>query len=284
MGYVSAVYFSNWSVYEAKHFANNLPVNKVSHVFYAFMKIDAKSGSVSLSDQWADTQLPMQDGLKGSLSVLYALKKKNRSLKVVMSIGGWGTHDAFVGVMKKSYRIKNFVSTAISLVKKYKFDGIDIDWEYPGNSKEAMQMVHLLSMLRESLTAISPDLILTVAAPAIPDKISKLLVADMDRYLTFWNIMCYDFSGEAWSTLTGYHSNLFGANGANELNGDEAIEKYISMGLSRTNWYSACQCMDVVSADQWRLARELASAQGRHLRKASWITGRLIARRKSTTK
>ncbi|OBA24140.1 glycoside hydrolase [Metschnikowia bicuspidata var. bicuspidata NRRL YB-4993] len=231
MGFICAVYFSNWSVYESKHFALDLPTGMLSHVFYAFLKVDRDSGAVVLSDPWADTEMPMVAGLKGSLSVLHALKLQDRSLKVIMSIGGWGTHDAFSHVMKDPKRMHTFVRTAVDLVTRYSFDGIDVDWEYPENTAQASQLVHVLGMLRHSLDQIDHSLTLSVAAPAAIDNISVLLVGEMDRHLTFWNVMCYDFCGAAWSSRTGHHSNLYGFNGDNLLSAELVIEQYIRMGV-----------------------------------------------------
>lgn len=231
MGYISAVYFSSWSVYESKHFALELPVERLSHVFYAFMKINPSTGTVSLSDPWADVEMPMKGGFKGSLSVLADLKRRNRHLKVIMSIGGWGTNGAFEHVMKDERRMKTFVVTAIDLLIKHKFDGIDVDWEYPQNAAHATQLVHLLAMFRNKLNGLGGNLALTVAAPSGQNNISNLHVVHMNRYLSFWNIMCYDFAGEGWSTRTGYHSNLYGVNGDNALSGELVINTYISLGV-----------------------------------------------------
>lgn len=226
MDFVSALYFSSWSVYEPKHFVLDLPADQLTHVFYAFMKIDTNTGTVSVSDQWADVDMPMPDGCIGSLASLQALKRKSPWLRSVMSIGGWGTHEAFFQVTSNPQKLNQFVTSSVELVSRWGFDGIDIDWEYPADDMQAMQLVELLRALRRSL---HPAMVLTVAAPASFEKISVLRVKEMDLCLSFWNVMCYDFSGE-WSDHTGHHSNLY-PNGRDGLSADSALKEYMARGV-----------------------------------------------------
>jgi chitinase len=50
----------------------------------------------------------------------------------------------------------------------------------------------------------------------------------MDRYLSFWNLMAYDFSG-SWSASTAHQAQLFGP--ANEPSVDQAVQWYRSRGV-----------------------------------------------------
>lgn len=228
--FVAAVYFAAWSVYEPKHFVLDLPAENLTHVFYAFMKIN-DSGEVLLPDPWGDTEMPMPDGSHGLLAALAKLKTRNPALKTLMSIGGWGTHLQFAAVMLDPAKTSVFVSTAVALMHEHGFDGLDIDWEYPENDTQGQQLVGLLRMLRDELGAANSDSLLTVAAPASPYNVQNYRVSEMDAYLSFWNIMCYDFVGPEWSARAGYHSNLRGDNGNDNLCADSAIRQYLSLGV-----------------------------------------------------
>lgn len=223
--YISGVYFSDWSVYQAKHYPSDLDLSRLTHVFYAFLKIDGNSGEVSLSDEWGDVQMPMGRD-KGALNQLGRLKNSNRNLKVVASIGGYGFAAQFQQATSGRRKLAKFVDSAAELVKKYHFDGIDIDWEYPASDNEGKQMVELLRQLRDKLNLIHENLLLTIAAPAGEHNMTYLDIPSMDKYLSFWNVMCYDFAGSGWSDKTAYHSNLYGDTGDSDLSTDAVIEKY----------------------------------------------------------
>jgi chitinase len=47
----------------------------------------------------------------------------------------------------------NFVTSAIKILEDYGFDGLDIDYEYPGNYEQARGYVDLLRELRQGLDA-----------------------------------------------------------------------------------------------------------------------------------
>ncbi|CCE78255.1 Piso0_000873 [Millerozyma farinosa CBS 7064] len=236
----SAVYFSSWSVYQRKHFMKDLPLKYLTDVFYAFLAIDSNTGEIKFSDSWGDIEMPLDSlitqgsKVKGNLGQMNELKQLFPSVTFSMSIGGWGSDAAFSTVMSDTNKMNTFVSSAVNLLSKYGFDGIDIDWEYPKNAHEGKLMVDLLRKLRQELDSLASSKrpILTIAAPAGEDSRSNLRMREMDQYLSFWNIMCYDYAGNSWSDKTGFHSNLFGSNGDNELNGSDVITSYLNSGIS----------------------------------------------------
>lgn len=236
-GLRNVVYFSNWSVYSRKRFAIDIPHDIVTHICYAFIVIDTESGKLRFTDEWCDLDLPMQSPIDpsrqvtGSLAQLYEMKQLNRNLKVVISIGGWGTDFMFKAIVENETKLMNFVNSCGEFVLKYNFDGIDIDWEFPTNAKENDSLVNLLKLVRIKLNSIDPNLSLSIAAPAGDQNIRVLNLAQIDQYLTFWNLMLYDFCGNEWSNKTAYHSNLYGDNGDNNLNVDAVVRRYLSSGI-----------------------------------------------------
>lgn len=232
---ISSVYFSNWSVYQRKHFAIDIPAHQITHLFYAFIGIDTTTGRVRLTDEWCDVQMPTESlksgKLTGNLQQLFQIKQQNRHVKTMMSIGGWGTDGLFQAIVSDGNKLANFVDSVADFVLEYGFDGVDIDWEYPRNSHENSKLIELLLHIRTKLDKVDKRLLLSMALPAGNEQLDVLDLNTINRYVSFFNVMCYDFAGQGWASHTAYHSNLFGDNGENSLNGADVLKRYTAAGV-----------------------------------------------------
>lgn len=53
-------------------------------------------------------------------------------LQVSLAIGGWNEgSDNYSRLVANAERRKRFVESATDFVLRYRFDGLDLDWEYP---------------------------------------------------------------------------------------------------------------------------------------------------------
>lgn len=231
MSTITGIYYSNWSVYGPKHFPSDLDVDNLTHIFYAFLKIDPDKGTVLFSDPWADTEMPV-DGVPGAVAALMKLKTKKANLKVAASIGGWGTAAMFQLVTSNSGKQAEFVRSALDLASRHGFDGLDIDWEYPSTLAEGQKLAELLKELRHGMNKMGrPELSLSVASPANPGFLANYPLHQLDRYVSFWNVMGYDFFGAGWSPVTGHHSNLLGDSRQHEPSASLAVQYYLKGGI-----------------------------------------------------
>lgn len=60
------------------------------------------------------------------------LKSKKPSLKFYLSVGGWDAGGKIFSKMASSTKSREaFIESALKTLKRYDFDGLDVDWEYP---------------------------------------------------------------------------------------------------------------------------------------------------------
>ncbi|MGM8362171.1 glycoside hydrolase family 18 protein [Flavobacterium sp. ARAG 55.4] len=181
---------------------------KLTHINYAFANIVDGNVQFELATD------------KAKIESLMKLKKQNPKLKILYSIGGWVWSDQFSNIAAYNDSRVKFAKSAVKLMKSYGFDGIDIDWEFPGQRAEdnvfrpsdKENFTLLLAELRTQLNAETKrdnqPYLLTIAAAADQEYINHTDLGKAHQYLDFINVMCYDFYN-GWMYQTGHHANLF---------------------------------------------------------------------------
>ena len=182
------------------------------------------------------------DGMRRTI----ALKQKNPDLKVLFSVGGWTAGGwTFSQMASTAENRQKFIASAIHFLNFFGFDGLDLDWEFPGydfvtdeptNPDDKTNFTLLLKELREVFNM--QGLLLTIAAAADPFKANNAYELEMIvDYLDWFNVMSYDYSG-AWDHFTGIDSPLYGRFGEGFLghpkyhfNIHETIQYYLSSGV-----------------------------------------------------
>ncbi|KAI8379143.1 chitinase [Radiomyces spectabilis] len=246
--HVVAAYYVNWAIYDRNYTPAHLKedVSKLSHVLYAFANVH-DNGTIVLGDDWADKDKHFdaessvneladswndeEENLYGSLHQFYLLKQLNRHLKVSLSVGGWSWSGNFAAVAADPVKRSVFAANALDLVENFGLDGIDIDWEFPKNAKEAQSFAELLKEVRHvfdtkrSHTGGTPYL-LSVAMSCSPETYALLPLGEMERYVDLFYLMAYDLAG-SWDAVTGHQSPLYG----NRQSIDKTVTYFTSHGV-----------------------------------------------------
>jgi len=213
--------------------ADSIDARKITHINYAFVNI--KDNGAWLENEATDTV---------NFRKLNRLKRINPDLKILISIGGWSWSDKFSDAVLTEASRKTFAQTSVALIKKYKLDGIDIDWEYPAmpgeednvyRPEDRQNYTLMFKALRSELNALEKQTkkkyLLTTAVGGYHEFIDH---TDMDKaqvYLDYVNIMSYDFKTGV-DTITGHHTNLFPSNDyASERSTHRAITEFIAAGV-----------------------------------------------------
>nr|KIR88828.1 chitinase [Cryptococcus tetragattii IND107] len=208
-------YFIPRGIYDRKFPPQKIPSQHLTHINYAFGNVKKDSGEVVLSDTWADVEIHYEGdswdepgtNLYGCFKAIYLMKKQNRNLKVLLSIGGWSFSP--------------------------------IDYEYPKTPRDAEAYVALLRELRQGLEQLAQSkgkpqgqYQLTVAAPCGWEQMQVLRVREMDQVLDFWNLMAYDFAG-SWDSVAGHQANLY-SDKPDGQSVDRSVRFYLEAGVHPT--------------------------------------------------
>jgi chitinase len=145
------------------------------------------------------------------------VREKYPSMKVLVSIGGYGTAKVFSDMSFNDSTRAVFVDDAVRFVRYYSLDGVDVDWEFPGmNSKtreaDKKNFTALITELKTAFDKASKQdgkkYLLTVAAGAFELYLSYTEIRKIEPLIDYFFLMTYDFYGQ-WNNHTGHHTNLY---------------------------------------------------------------------------
>ena len=226
---------------------------------------DASTSVDGVADTW-------DQPLKGNFNQLKKLKAQNPNLKVLVSIGGWTYSKFFSDAAATPARRQAFVSSCINMFIKGNlptgiggdpaggtgaaagvFDGIDLDWEYPGSAgghagnhvsaSDKANFTALAAEFRSQLDAYGATTgkhyLLTAFVSADPAKVSVGFdVPGLMSSLDYATIQGYDMHG-AWETVTNHQSSLHEPAGdpspANaQFNDELAVNTWVNAGAPKS--------------------------------------------------
>ena len=166
-------------------------------------------------------EIKQSPAFKSLLSIAH-----EKGVKVMASIGGWSMCKHYGSVAADATKRKKFTDDCKRLINMG-FDGIDIDWEYPGrdgmNFKGGPQDFNNYAILMEEIrAAIGPDKLITGCfSPVI--KANEFDWARLDKVMDYFNMMTYDYNG-GWSNKAGHNSPLY----------DYPGEEYADLSINAT--------------------------------------------------
>lgn len=207
-----------------------IDVTKLTHINYAF--VDVKDNRAWLHFEKTDTV---------NFKNLNLLKRKNPSLKILISIGGWAWSKNFSDASLTDTGRRAFAASAVNIIRQYALDGVDIDWEYPGmrgndgnvyRPEDKENYTLLFRDLRHALDSVGKETkkkyLLTTATGGFSNYLSHTDMKAASAYLDYVNLMTYDYS---WG-MSGHHTNLYNSDSvANQNSADKAIIVYIQAGV-----------------------------------------------------
>lgn len=177
-------------------------------------------------------------GAKDTLLIqkMVAMKKRNASLKVLLSLGGWGGCKTCSDVFSSKNGRSEFAQSVRETNEYFGADGIDLDWEYPtipgypGHAYSPGDKAAFTALLRELRTTLGKDQTITFAAGGT----QKFLEESVDwesvmKEVDYVNLMTYDLVG-GYSTVTGHHTALYSTASQKEST-DNCVQYLIKKGI-----------------------------------------------------
>lgn len=188
----------------------------MTHINYAFGHVNDSFNGIRINNE-------------ERLKQICALKKEAPSLKVLLSIGGWGS-GRFSEMASDEMSRKAFATDCQRVVDEFGLDGIDIDWEYPtssmaGISSSPNDTKNFTLLMKDIRDAIGKDKLLTLASVADAKYVDFRAV---DPFIDFVNIMSYDMASAPL-----HHSPLFRSENAGHITSEEAVIAHLNAGVPK---------------------------------------------------
>lgn len=213
-----------------------MDASKITHINYAFANIN-EDGKIYFRNAVGAGQ---------QLAQLQQLKKQNKDLKLLVSVGGWGADGFSDAALTKESRTE-FAESALEIIKNYGLDGIDIDWEFPGQpgpgikyrAEDEGNFTLMLKSLRQNLDSLSNKrgytgderYLLTIASNDNQAFFDHTQMDKLHAYLDFINVMSYDMFSVG-SETTGHHTGLYQSSpDAPTRTTDAAIQRHLDAGI-----------------------------------------------------
>lgn len=212
--------------------AGAIDPHSITRINYAFALI--KDGKI----------VPGYANDAGNLVFLAGLRRQNPSLTVLVSVGGWLGSGGFSDMALTRESRAQFIKSVMDFIQRYELDGLDMDWEYPGQPgagnkfrvEDKRNYTLLLHELRQRFDAeqkkTGKRLYLTIAAGASADFLEHTEMRQVAQIVDNVNLMAYDYYEPGSDPITGHHAALF-TNPAdpNKASADASVKDFEAAGV-----------------------------------------------------
>ncbi|XP_046882381.1 chitinase, acidic.1 [Hypomesus transpacificus] len=229
-------HMTNWAQYRpgsGKFGPENIDPFLCTHVIYNMATINSFNQIIPV--EWNDETMYKD---------LNKLKNINPVMKTLLSVGGTlNGISPFISMVSKPESRADFIKSSISYLRAHNFDGLNLDWQYPGQngspSTDRMKFTDLVQELGKAFEDEARDtrktqlLLSATVAGLVPVLNTSYDVPEISRHLDFMNVMTYDFHGH-WESATGHNSPLYRSSldsGSHiDHNVDSSLSKWLSLG------------------------------------------------------
>lgn len=203
---------------------DSFEVEKLTHLIFCFCHLNGNTISVGNARDSATIQR------------MVALKSRNPSLKIILSLGGWGGCRTCSPVFGTAKGRRKFAKSVRDLNAYFGTDGIDLDWEYPtiegypGHAYSPEDKPAFTALIKQLRRKLGSNNEISFAAGGFAKFIDsslewKKVMKKVDRV----NLMSYDLVS-GFSTLSGHHTPLYSTPHQKEST-DNGVQMLLGAGV-----------------------------------------------------
>jgi len=182
--------YGYWSRTQTPPYSSEqIPFEKITTVNHSGVSINAA----------ADGTLTVPDGF---LEPKLLTRAHHAGVKVLLLLGGDG--GVFSTVAADAGLRANLVSNLSSFITEHNYDGVDIDWEFPGSLDDKNNFAELMLEVRQALP--SPTYLISIDVG--PWGGSDTPFHRLAKQIDYFNIMMYDCAGP-WTADAQLNSPIF---------------------------------------------------------------------------
>jgi chitinase len=221
---------------------SQLPVEALKAINYAFAYITPGTYDI----------VPMPGESFDLITQVANAKMRNPDTKMWVSIGGWtfndnhtSTQPVFSDISSSLQKQAAFARKLTEFMSQYGFDGVDLDWEYPGagdrgghGTADIKNFPVLLQIIKAKFTIEKKAWGLSITVPTSYWYLRWFDLPSIAQYIDFFNIMSYDLHG-TWDSnnpigsIAYAHTNLTEIDSALDLFWRENIDpSMVNLGLA----------------------------------------------------
>uniref|UniRef100_A0A182QY58 chitinase n=1 Tax=Anopheles farauti TaxID=69004 RepID=A0A182QY58_9DIPT len=231
-------HMTNWGFYrkgEAQFVPEHLDPSLCTHIIYSFATLDPATLTMKEFDSWADLDNNMY----------YRTVSAAGDVPVLLGLGGWtdSVGNKYSEMVGSSANRRNFITNAITFLKRHRFSGLHMDWNYPvcwqsdcskGSDSDKTNFSRLMQELKMAFAA--ENLLLSTSISGYKEVLMVSYdIAELSKYVDFMAIMSYDYHG-SWEEQTGHVSPLYGSASDKypQYNTDYTMQLLVKMGADKS--------------------------------------------------
>ena len=205
------IYLHYVNLGNGKYLVEDIDVPLCTHLIYSFVILDPWTYEIKVHDQQLDINL-------GNINKFIGLRGTNPNVKLLVALGGWNDSrsNKYSLLLADPTKRAAFVKQTVQFLNQYGFDGLDLDYEYPGYDgvqTDKDGFTALVQELREAFNQEGKGWELTAAVSVSKTVIDNGYdVPELSASLDAIHLMSYDMHG-SWENFVDHHGKLYGDDG-----------------------------------------------------------------------